>query len=47
MKPNACLIRAAALCDDDRLKHHLQTRPGNPFTRRPKVAKLSTEKIKS
>ena len=29
------LIRAAALCDDDRLKKHLQTRPGCPFTRRP------------
>ncbi len=40
-------VRAAALCDDDRLKHHLQTRPGNPFTRRPKFTKLSPEKIKS
>lgn len=24
-------IRAAALCDDDRLEHHLRNRPGNPF----------------
>jgi hypothetical protein len=24
-------VRAAALCDDDRLRHHLQNRPGNPF----------------
>jgi hypothetical protein len=24
-------IRAAALCDDDRLAHHLRNRPGNPF----------------
>lgn len=28
-------VRAAALCDDDRLKKHLRTRPGRPFTRRP------------
>lgn len=28
-------IRAAALCDDDRLGHHLRNRPGNPF--RPNV----------
>lgn len=40
-------VRAAALCDDDRLKDHLQTRPGHPFTRRPKPAKLSPGKIKS
>jgi hypothetical protein len=32
-------IRAAALSDDDRLKRHLQSRPGSPFTRRPKPAK--------
>jgi len=24
-------VRAAALCDDDRLQHHLSNRPGNPF----------------
>ena len=24
-------VRAAALCDDDRLQHHLKNRPGNPF----------------
>jgi hypothetical protein len=36
-------IRAAALCDDDRLKQHLRTRAGSPFTRRPKPATLSVE----
>lgn len=36
-------IRAAALCDDDRLKKHLQSRPGSPFTRRPKRASLPAE----
>jgi hypothetical protein len=40
-------VRAAALCDDDRLKTHLQTRPGCPFTRRPKPASLTEEKNKS
>ena len=38
-------IRAAALCDDDRLKGHLRTRPGSQFTRRPKLTTLKTEKI--
>lgn len=33
-------VRAAALCDDDRLKAHLRTRTGSPFTRRPKLASL-------
>lgn len=28
-------VRAAALCDDDRLKDHMRNRPGNPF--RPNV----------
>jgi hypothetical protein len=27
-------VRAAALCDDERLSNHLGTRPGCPFTRR-------------
>jgi hypothetical protein len=40
-------IRAAALCDDHRLKKHLQTRLGCPFTRRPKATKLSIQKNKS
>jgi hypothetical protein len=40
-------VRAAALCDDDRLIGHLETRPGCPFTRKPKPAKLRPEKIKS
>lgn len=38
-------IRAAALCDDDRLKQHLQTRPGSIFTRRPKPTRLPVSKI--
>ncbi len=40
-------VRAAALCDDDRLADHLKTRPGCPFTRRPNLPKASREKIKS
>jgi hypothetical protein len=39
-------IRAAALCDDGRLKRHLQNRPGNPFTRRPKHANLKVGQLK-
>ena len=34
-------VRAAALCDDDRLQRHLENRPGNPFrpnARRPPPA---------
>ena len=26
-------VRAAALCDDDRLVKHMETRLGHPFTR--------------
>jgi hypothetical protein len=40
-------VRAAALSDDDRLAKHLRTRPGCPFTRRPKSPKPAAEKIKS
>jgi hypothetical protein len=40
-------VRAAALCDDERLSNHLGTRPGCPFTRRPKPPKLTRQKIKS
>jgi hypothetical protein len=40
-------VRAAALCDDERLANHLQTRPGCPFTRRPKSPKLACQKIRS
>lgn len=40
-------VRAAALCDDDRLANHLGTRPGCPFTRRPRSPKVTREKIKS
>jgi len=31
-------VRAAALCNDDRLQHHLQNRPGNPF--RPNARRI-------
>lgn len=34
-------LRAAALCDDDRLIRHVETRPGCPFTRRPTSPKSS------
>jgi hypothetical protein len=40
-------VRAAALCDDDRLSKHLHTRPGCPFTRRPKTRSVSVEKNRS
>jgi hypothetical protein len=40
-------VRAASLCDDDRLAKHLRTRLGCPFTRRPKAPKLTLAKIKS
>lgn len=40
-------VRAAALCDDDRLARHLRTRPGHPFARRPKRPKSPAKKIKS
>lgn len=40
-------VRAAALCDDNRLKAQLQTRPGSPFTRRSRLTILASEKNKS
>jgi hypothetical protein len=40
-------VRAASLCDDERLESHLGSRPGCAFTRRPKLPRLSPEKIKS
>jgi hypothetical protein len=40
-------VRAAALCDDERLTNHLRTRPGCPFTRRPKAPKLTPQGIRS
>jgi hypothetical protein len=40
-------VRAAALCDDERLAKHLGSRPGCPFTRRPKAPKLTQQKIRS
>jgi hypothetical protein len=39
-------VRAAALCDDERLVKHLRTRPGSPFTRRPKASKMKVKKKK-
>jgi hypothetical protein len=40
-------VRAAALCDDERLTRHLRTRPGCPFTRRPKSPEFTAKKIRS
>lgn len=40
-------VRAAALCEDDRLKAYLQSRLGCSFTRRPKSSTLSSEENKS
>ncbi len=40
-------VRAAALSEDQRLIKHLRTRPGCPFTRRPKAPKSAAKKIKS
>jgi hypothetical protein len=40
-------VRAAALSEDERLAEHLRTRPGCPFTRRPKARSLSDQKIRS
>ncbi len=40
-------VRAAALCDDGRLVEHLKTRPGYPFTRRPKPPMSPARKYKS
>ena len=40
-------VRAAALCDDDRLSKHLHTRAGCPFTRRPKLPIAPAEINKS
>ena len=40
-------VRAAALCDDDRLKKHLRTRPGCPFTRRPQSPRLPIKNHRS
>jgi hypothetical protein len=39
-------VRAAALCDDERLEQHLSERPGCSFTRRPRQPKLTREKIR-
>jgi len=40
-------VRAAALCDDDRLVAHLKTRLGYPFVRRPKLRILQAQTCKS
>jgi len=39
-------VRAAALCDDDRLAAHLDARSGCPFTRRPRAPKLALQGIR-
>jgi hypothetical protein len=40
-------VRAASLCDDERLAKHLRTRAGCAFTRRPKSPNLNHQKIRS
>ena len=40
-------VRAPALSDDDRLSKYLHTRPGSPFTRRPKSPNPPAEICKS
>jgi hypothetical protein len=40
-------VRAAALCDDDRLVDHLRHRSGCAFTRRPKSPSLHAKRFKS
>jgi hypothetical protein len=40
-------VRAASLCDDERLAKHLRSRAGYAFTRRPKSPKFNREKIRS
>jgi hypothetical protein len=40
-------VRAASLCDDERLIKHIRTRPGCPFTRRPRSPKVNRAKIRS
>lgn len=40
-------VRAAALCDDDRLTNHLASRLGCPFTRRPQSPKPPHRKNRS
>lgn len=40
-------VRVPALSDDDRLSKYLHTRPGSPFTRRPKSPNPPAEICKS
>jgi hypothetical protein len=40
-------VRAAALCDDERLAKHLAERPGCPFTRRRQSPRPTPQKIRS
>ncbi len=40
-------VRAASLCEDERLAKHMRSRTGCAFTRRPKSPKLNCEKIRS
>ena len=40
-------VRAASLCDDERLAKHLRGRAGCVFTRRPKSPKLNLKRIRS
>lgn len=38
-------VRAAALCDDDRLKKHMRSRPGNPFRPNIKIKSATTTAV--
>jgi hypothetical protein len=40
-------VRAASLCDDERLAKHIRSRADCAFTRRPKLPKFNPEKIRS
>jgi hypothetical protein len=40
-------VRAASLCDDERLAKHLRSRAGCPFTRRPELPNFNHKKIRS
>ena len=40
-------VRAASLCDNERLAKHLRGREGCAFTRRPKSPKFNLRRIRS
>jgi hypothetical protein len=40
-------VRAASLCDDERLAKHLRSYPGYPFSRRYRFSRLARAKNRS